>query len=238
MSFEIIVLVNCIVMIGTLIQGIIGYGIGMFCAPLLFMINPEYVPAPMVLLSTVLTVSMLLRDKSDLKVDQVSWTMLGGFFGVVIAGIILNQVSLQQFQIVFGLLILLAVIISIIGYTPKINKLNTCIAGYLSGFMGTLTAVGGPPVALLYQRVKAAQLKANLSAFFLFLNVIIVTTLIWIDKLTLNSLVLVAVAIPGLFIGFYLSGLVARFINPQQLRIFILIFSTLSGFASIIKAFI
>ncbi len=238
MSIELIILVNCIVMCGTLIQGVIGYGIGMFCAPLLFMINPDYVPGPMVLISTVLTIIMLLRDKSDLRADQVSWTMFGGFFGVIIAGVILNSVSLKQFQVVFGLLILLAVVISIVGYSPKVNRVTTAIAGYLSGFMGTLTAVGGPPVALLYQKVKAAELKANLSAFFLFLNIIIVTTLIWIDKLNLDSLYLLVTVLPGLFCGFYLSSLASKYVNPRQLRYFILSFSALSGFGSIIKAFI
>lgn len=238
MSIELIILVNVIVLLGSLIQGVVGYGIGMFCAPLLFMINPEFVPGPMVLISTVMTVIMLLRDKSDLKVDQVSWTMLGGFFGVVIAGVILNMVSVKQFQVVFGSLILLAVIISIIGYSPKINKLTTTLAGYLSGFMGTLTAVGGPPVALLYQNVKAAQLKANLAAFFLFLNIVIISTLLWINKLSLEHLYLFMIAIPGLILGFYLSSIASKYVGPAQLRYFILSFSALSGLGTIIKAFI
>ncbi|WAJ69119.1 sulfite exporter TauE/SafE family protein [Catenovulum adriaticum] len=238
MSIELIILVNVIVLLGSLIQGVVGYGIGMFCAPLLFMINPEFVPGPMVLISTVMTVIMLIRDKSDLKVDQVSWTMLGGFFGVVIAGVILNMVSVKQFQIVFGSLILLAVIISIIGYSPKINKLTTTLAGYLSGFMGTLTAVGGPPVALLYQNVKAAQLKANLAAFFLFLNIVIVSTLLWINKLSFEHLYLFIIAIPGLILGFYLSSIASKYVGPAQLRYFILSFSALSGLGTIIKAFI
>lgn len=238
MSLELIFLINGIVLIGTLIQGIIGYGIGMFCAPLLFMINPEYVPGPMVLISTLLTVIMLFRDKSDLRADQVSWTMFGGGVGVIIAGAILNSVSLKQFQVVFGVIILFAVFISVVGYTPKINRITNTIAGYLSGFMGTLTAVGGPPVALLYQKVKASELKANLAAFFLFLNVLIISTLLWIEKLSLHSLYLFLIAIPGLIAGFYLSSIASRYINAKQLRSFILIFSALSGIGSIAKAVI
>ena len=41
-------------------------------------------------------------------------------------------------------------------------------AGTMSGLMGTLTSVGGPPMALVYQREQAATLRSTLAGFFLF----------------------------------------------------------------------
>ena len=168
-------LINIVVLLGSLLQGLIGYGLGMFCAPLLFLIDPTLVPAPLILISTVITVIMLYRDKSHLQFNQVSWAMKGGFIGVVGAGLILRIATKDQFELVFGLLILAAVIISVLGFTPKVNKTNNVIAGFTSGFMGTLTAVGGPPMALLYQHGELKNIKANLTAFWLFLNIIAVT---------------------------------------------------------------
>jgi uncharacterized membrane protein YfcA len=39
-------------------------------------------------------------------------------------------------------------------------------AGTMSGVMGTLTSIGGPPIALVYQREKAATLRSTLAGFF------------------------------------------------------------------------
>ena len=39
-------------------------------------------------------------------------------------------------------------------------------AGALSGFMGTIVSIGGPPIALLYQNESGPSLRGTLSAFF------------------------------------------------------------------------
>ena len=40
--------------------------------------------------------------------------------------------------------------------------------GWLSGLMGTITSVGAPPLALIYQDRKPGQARPTLSAFFAF----------------------------------------------------------------------
>ena len=112
------ILINIIVLLGSLLQGLVGYGVGMFCAPLLFLISPSLVPAPLILISTVLTVLLIIRDRGDLQFNQVSWAMGGGLVGVTLAGLILSVTSKAQFELVFGVLILLAVIIFVLGFFP------------------------------------------------------------------------------------------------------------------------
>ncbi|WP_111977990.1 sulfite exporter TauE/SafE family protein [Algibacillus agarilyticus] len=234
----IILIANSIVFTGALIQGVMGYGIGMFCAPLLFILYPQFVPAPMIIVASVLTTIMLFRDKSFINYAQVKWTMLGGLLGTVIAGLILSSISLQEFQLIFGGLILVAVGFSIFGFSVKLNRINCTIAGGLSGFMGIITAVGGPPVALLYQRCSLQVLRANISAFFMSLNIIILITLYVIDRLTWNDLQLVMFVIPGIILGFIVSNFVAPFLSPLVLRWFILTFSAIGGLVSIGKALV
>lgn len=235
-TFFTVVLINLILLVGSLLQGLIGYGIGMFCAPLLFLINPSLVPAPLIFLSTIITIIMIYRDRSHLEFNQVSWAMVGGFFGVVLAGLILNIATKTQFELVFGALILTAVIISILGFIPKMNKKNSSIAGFMSGVMATITAVGGPPMALLYQGVDIKSIKANLSAFWLFLNIIALSTLALIGDVTLDTLFIVLMALPGTLIGLYVSTQIHTIIKAHLVRRWILALCAITSIIAIVRA--
>ena len=51
-----IVLANLALLAGACLQGVAGYGIGTLAAPLLFLISPVLLPAPLILNAVVLTV--------------------------------------------------------------------------------------------------------------------------------------------------------------------------------------
>lgn len=235
-SFLTLILINVIVLLGSLLQGLIGYGIGMFCAPLLFLINPTLVPAPLILLSTFLTVFMLYRDKSHLQFDQVSWAMRGGFVGIILAGMVLKVTTKTQFELAFGIVTLAAVFISVLGFSPQVNKKNNVIAGFSSGFMGTLTAIGDPPMALLYQHGDIKNIKANLTAFWLFLNIIALITLTFVGELTLTTLTTVVLALPGMFIGLALSSKLQGIVKPHFVRRWILVLCAITSIVAIVRA--
>lgn len=239
MEFDLIslLLINLVVFLGSLLQGLIGYGVGMFCAPLLFLISPSLVPAPLILISTVLTIMMMARDKRHLQFDQVSWAMKGGFVGTVLAGLVLKVATKDQFELFFGLLILTAVLISLLGFKPKVTKRNNVIAGFTSGFMGTLTAVGGPPIALLYQHGAIKNIIANLTAFFLFLNVVAIITLASIGEITLTTLKVVVIATPGVALGLYASTKAQGLVKAHLAQRWILVLSTITAVIAIVRSF-
>lgn len=235
-SIETLAIISLIVFFGCLIQGIIGYGFGMFSAPLLFMIEPALVPGPMIIVSTLLTAILFLRSRIDLQCQQVAWTMGAGLLGVIAAGWILSFASGKQFQLLFGGLIVLAVMMSLAGYVPSVSNRNCTLAGLTSGLMGTLTAVGGPPVAILYQTLPPNIIKANLSAFFLLLNTVALITLFLVGTINKDSFGFLWVSLPSVVLGFWCSGWASRWVKPAQLRKLTLSFSGLAGVISIIRA--
>ena len=44
------ILAFMVVLIGSFIQGLLGYGVALFSAPLLFLINPVWVPVPLIII--------------------------------------------------------------------------------------------------------------------------------------------------------------------------------------------
>ncbi|GAA0847504.1 sulfite exporter TauE/SafE family protein [Marinobacter szutsaonensis] len=230
-----LVLANLAIIAGACLQGVAGYGIGTLSAPLLFLISPILLPAPLVLNATLLTILMLIRNRGALEIRQVRFAIGGGFAGMILAGITLILISPKGFELVFGILILAGVALSVGGLKPRLNARNSAIAGAASTYMGTITAVGGPPIALIYQNEKGPLVRANMSAFFLVASFFSLTALALSGYLGTRELGLFAATFPGVLIGFLLSGKLVNRMPFEGLRPIILGIAAVAGTAALVR---
>jgi len=230
-----IILANLALLAGACLQGVAGYGIGTLAAPLLFLISPALVPAPLILNAVVLTVFMLLRNRAALQLREVRFAIGGGVAGTILAGITLMLISPKGFELAFGVLILFGVALSAGGLRPALNARNSILAGAASTYMGTITAVGGPPIALIYQSQKGPLVRANMSAFFLVASFFSLAALVASDYLGQRELQLFAVTFPGVLIGFWLSGKLVNRMPFDGLRPVILGIAAIAGVAALVR---
>ena len=70
-------------------------------------------------------------------------------------------------------------------------------AGFLSGFMGTSSAIGGPPMALVMQHEGSDFIRANLAAFFIVSCVLSLAMLVSIDRFGAAELAVFPTATTG-----------------------------------------
>ena len=230
-----IILANLALLAGSCLQGVAGYGIGTLAAPLLFLISPVLVPAPLVLNALVLTVFMVMRNRGALQIREVRFAIGGGIAGMLLAGVTLMLISPKGFELVFGVLILIGVLLSVAGLRPALNARNSILAGAASTYMGTITAVGGPPIALIYQNQKGPLVRANMSAFFLVASFFSIAALVASGYLGQQELQLVAVTFPGVLVGFWLSGKLVNRMPFDGLRPIILGIAALAGAAALVR---
>lgn len=230
-----ILLANLALMAGACLQGVAGYGIGTLAAPLLFLISPTLVPAPLVLNATLLTVFMLVRNRSALQIREVRFAIGGGAGGAILAALTLLVISTRVFELMFGVLILAGVALSAGGLKPALNARNSVLAGAASTYMGTITAVGGPPIALIYQNQKGPLVRANMSAFFLAASVLTLSALLISGYLGYTELRLFAATFPGVVLGFWLSGKLVNRIPFEGLRPIILGIAALAGITALVR---
>lgn len=233
-----LILANLAIMAGACLQGVAGYGIGTLSAPLLFLISPILLPAPLVMNATLLTIFMLVRNRAALEIRQVRFAIGGGVIGMILAGITLALISPKGFELAFGILILAGVGLSVAGLKPRLNAPNSALAGGASTYMGTITAVGGPPIALIYQNEKGPLVRANMSAFFLVASFFSLTALIFSGYLGMRELKLFAATFPGVLLGFWLSGRLVHRIPFERLRPLILGIAGVAGAAALIRGLI
>ena len=230
-----IILANLALLAGACLQGVAGYGIGTLAAPLLFLISPTLVPAPLVLNAVVLTIFMVLRNRGALQIREVRFAIGGGAAGMLLAGLTLLLISPKGFELVFGVLILIGVLLSVAGLRPALNARNSVLAGAASTYMGTITAVGGPPIALIYQNQKGPLVRANMSAFFLVASFFSIAALVASGYLGNRELQLFAVTFPGVIIGFWLSGKLVNRMPFDGLKPVILGIAAVAGAAALVR---
>ncbi len=228
-------LASGIVAIGATLQGSVGFGLGMVGAPLLILIDPRFVPAPLLCASVVLTLSLTHRERRSIEFSDLKWALIGRIVGVGIAAAFLAVVSGERIALVFGILVLLAVGISVSGIHLKPTSRTLVVAGTLSGFMGTTVSIGGPPMALVYQNQSGPRIRGTLSAYFTVGVAISLTALHFVGRFGTQELLLAAVFLPGVALGFWISRHTSSLLDRGYTRAAVLAVSASAAVVVVLK---
>jgi uncharacterized protein len=218
------------------IHGVIGFGFNFIGAPILLLLYPQLVPAPIIINSVVIVCLVGWTSRKDIQYHALGWAVGACVLGAFAAGFAMTLVSASTYSALFGSLLLLAVGVSLLGWRPAITASNAAIGGGISGFMGTITSIGGPPIALLYQRMPGPALRGTMSAYFLLTSPFILLALYGAGRLGWAELKLSIVLIPGMLLGFACSKYLARYLNAQATRAIVLLISTAGGIVLLMRA--
>lgn len=156
-----------IVFAGAIVQAGLGMGFGLTVAPILALLDPVLVPASALYLGTATSVAGAWSERSNIVWREVTTCLLGRVIGILFGlYILVGLTGLKTFSLVFGVIILFAVLLSAAGWKLALNLQNLFSMGVVSGFTGVITSVGAPPLALIYQHQPALQSRATLATFF------------------------------------------------------------------------
>jgi len=229
-------LVTLIMAGGALVQGSIGFGMGLFAVPFLVLIDPRLVPAPTLFVSGLLSVLMLVRERRGIQGGNLAWALGGRVVGIGLAMAVLLAVPGERLGLLFGVLILLGTALTASGWHIRLSRPALGLAGLASGFMATTVSIGGPPMALLYQRENGPSLRATLSAFFVAGTVLSLAGLHLVGKFGWPEVLLGLGLFPGIAIGFALSVWVTRRLDGKGLRPVILAVCAVTGLVVLVEA--
>lgn len=226
------------VMAGAITQGITGLGFGMVTAPALLLIDPIFAPIPMLILAMSISLLVVCRDRRHIDYKILSTCLAGRVPGTILAAFAYSLIPIAIYGVTFGTLVLIAVVLTSTRYKVMPNTLNVLIASFASGFMGTLTAVGAPPMALIFQHGQTNMVRSTLAMFFMIGCLFSLIMLFYFGDFVMKHIYISLIYIPPLIIGFKLSGYLAPKINQQLMRIFMLGIAGTSSVILIIKSLI
>jgi 2-hydroxychromene-2-carboxylate isomerase len=151
-----------IVGVGALLQGSLGFGLSLFAVPFLVMIDPAFVPGPLLVGGATLTLLMTIRDRAALDLPGVGWSTGGRILGSAVGAAALIALPTRDLILAIGALVLVAVALSVSGLRLRPTSRVLLGAGLLSGFMGTTATIAGPPLALAYQNETGDRRRGTL----------------------------------------------------------------------------
>ena len=216
-------------------QGGAGFGLALFAAPLLILIDSRFIPGPMLLSALVLTLLMAVRGREAIHVRGVLWTIVGRVPGVVCGALVLAALPQGELAVLFGALVLIGVVMMVSGLALRPQRGTLLVAGALSGFMGTVAAIGGPPIALVYQRHPGPELRSTLAGYFVAGSSMSLLALLFVGRFGRDELVLSAVLVPGILIGYAASLRLARWLDQGRTRAAVLVVSALSAVLVLVR---
>ena len=223
--------------VGATLQGSIGFGLGLISVPLLVLIEPKFVPGPLLLAALCLTLLIAYRDHQTINIREIGWAIVGRILGSILGAVVLLLIPREDISLLAGSMVLLAILISVAGLSLPLNRASLIGAGTFSGLMGTTSAIGGAPMALVYQHQKGPQLRGSLSSIFVFGTLIGIVTLIAIGRFGGTEMRLALVILPGIFAGFLLSNTTSKILDKGFIRPAVLLAATASGLVVVLRYF-
>lgn len=210
--------VCALIALGSFVQGCVGLGMGLVAAPFVYMIAPEMVPSALLVPMFFASVLLLARERQAVVWRDAGVALLARAPGVLIATATLTALTPAQFAATFAALLTLAAALSLAGLRIARTPRSMACAGFASGFMGTLTSVGGPPMAIVMQNGQGPDVRATASAFFAAGTLMSIVSLAWADAFTLRHAGFGALLIPPMLLGVTLSRRSLRWVDGGALR--------------------
>ncbi len=226
-----------VVIVGATLQGSIGFGMGPFSVPLLVLIDPIFVPGPLLSAAVIITCLIYRREQHAVKSIEVKWAIAGRFVGTGLGAVFLKFFPQTHLSLFFGVMVIISLVFFAGGFHVPITNRNLLSAGSLSGFMGITSSIGGAPMALLYHKEEGPRLRGTLSGIFVIGTLIAIAFLIIIGRFGTKELLASFVLYPGVLIGYYFSNHTSKLLDKGFIKPAVVIVSGVSALLLIWKYF-
>ncbi len=225
-----------VVFLGALVQGVLGFGLAIISAPVLYIVAPTLVPGTLICLSAFIALLTLRRYLRRLELADMKYAIAGRLPGSVAGAYILAVASHQQMNLLMGGIVLLAVAVSLFPVKIRASRSSLLAAGIVSGITGTTASIAGPPIALVMQNESGDRIRASMSAYFAFSNIISVIILAAGNMFHWIHLKFALLLFPVVVAGSLVAGKIADKVDQQAIRMALLFLCSIAGITAISSA--
>lgn len=218
MSPSDIVVVTLAIGVGSLLQGAAGFGANLLAVPVLVLVDPGLVPGPALVPAVVLNLLIAHREGGVAHLGETFWALGGRAVGTIAGAAALATVAADDIGLLVGLFLLASVAASVGRWEIAPTPPAVVGAGVASGFMATTVAVGGPAIALVYQRADGPVLRATLARYFVVGSAFSLVVLALSGQVDGAGLAAGLVLVPGTVVGFALSRPLAAVLDQGRTR--------------------
>ena len=206
------------ILFASCLQASIGFGMGMLAAPVVALVDPSLIPGTLIMLASLVTLMVVIRERTAIDVRGTGWALVGRVPGTVAGALLLAAMPERALALAIAGVVLAGVLVTSLGWAPTPRRRNLVLAGATSGVLGTATSIGGPPMALVWQRSTGAELRGTMSGFFLIGSMLSIGMLSLTGSIDGDTWRWFAFLVPVTVVGYALSRWANRLLNQQRQR--------------------
>lgn len=231
-----VVLIAAALLVGAVVQGVVGLGLGLVTTPVVALVEPSLLPGLLLLLAAVLPMFTLLRERVDADLAGLGWALPPRVLGTAVGVWLVAVASDRLLAFGVGLMVLASVLLTARELTVPITRSSLVTAGFVSGVTGTTTSIGGPPLALLYQHRPAPEVRATMAVYFLVGAGLSLVGLGLSGELTRVELQVAAVLVPVLAVGATVAVPLRRRLRGDRFRTAVLVLCGVSAVVLLVRS--
>ena len=224
------------VFVGAFVQAVVGLGVGLVAAPVVAALEPQLMPVLPLFFGLLASGLSLRGEWHAVNWPAIGWSLPARIPGTALGVWLVVIFTSRQIAVAVGVMVLVAVALSLATVSLPITRTSLVGAGFASGVTGTATSIGGPPIALLFQRRPPAEVRATLSVFFFVGVVLGLGGLLLAGEVTWASVQLAALLAPVLLAGVWCGWRVRDRVPREQFRTVVLAVCTLSALALLARS--
>lgn len=217
-------------------QGVVGIGFAVVSVPILSLVNPALAPVPQVLMVLPLTVIMAWRERAHADVRGVPWVLAGRLPGAIIGLLLLAAATQRTLDVLIAAIVLAGVGIRASSIQIARNHATELLIGAFAGTASMIASIGGPPMALLYQRERAQTIRSTLGVVFTVGVLITIVGRALSNQISADDLTIAAMLFPAMVAGYVLSIPLASRASEGAVRQGILVVSTIAAIGLLVRA--
>ena len=233
-------LVAVIIALGSVVQGISGFGFALVTMPLLSaLLGVERALAIETILGIVSNATTAWTARTDILRPTAARLLGATVVGMPIGWFILEHVAAKPLKLMVGAVV--GVLAVLLAFHVRITATGLgvdLVSGFFSGVLATSTGTNGPPlvIGLSGRRLPAAQQRATLSTVFTIGNVFVLGLLLSSGRVTRLVLEGAAVALPGMMLAWWLGDRLFARLDQHRYERLVIILLLASAAVAIISA--
>ncbi len=204
-----------LIVVGGTITGALGFGGGMLIVPFLILINPDFVPVPLVLMTPAFTTLMAWRERRSIDLSVLKWTSVGFIPALAVGSFTLIAASTETLGVVISLLLLVVIGMQIARPQLRHTTSTLVFGGVLGGFMANTVGIPTVGLALAMSGFDGPKLRSTLNTCAAVLTMISIAVLVSANQVGRSDLVAAAVLTPAGTAGFFLSGPIRHVVDRR-----------------------
>jgi uncharacterized membrane protein YfcA len=201
-----------VVFLATLIRSALGFGEALFAVPLLALLLPLSVAAPLaVLVSITIAGIIVIQDWQKIHLRSTGWLIFATLFGIPLGLLLLTSSHQRTVKVALAIVLITFSAYSIFGSKPlelKTDNLAWLLGcGFFAGVLGGAYGMNGPPLAIYgaMRRWSPQHFRATLQGYFLPASIIGMAGYwlagLWVPAVTHYYLISLPATLPAILLG-------------------------------------